>query len=89
MPIVALAFHEELAKERLERYFDSVRTSGGASGCVKCAKCGVSFAIILVNRADKDNAQYPEQLRALIEEDCISGLHRDEYVLSVGHVVEQ
>jgi hypothetical protein len=89
MAIVALAFHEELAKERLERYFDSVQTAGGASGCVKCAKCGVSFAIIFVNRADKNNAEYPEKLRALIEEDCIAGLHRDEYVLTVGQITEQ
>jgi len=43
-----------------------------------------SFAIILVNRVDKDNESYPEKLRTLIEEDCIAGLHRDEYVLSVG-----
>jgi hypothetical protein len=88
MPIVALAFHEELARERLERYFDSVQTAGGASGCVKCAKCGVSFAIILVNRADKNNAHYPEKLRAMIEEDCITGLHRDEYILSAGQITE-
>ena len=32
MPIVALAFHEELARERLQRYYDGVQSAGGEAG---------------------------------------------------------
>ena len=81
MPIVAIAFREELAQERLERYFDSFQPAGG---CVKCPQCRLSFTVIFVNRADRKNADYPDRLAAVIGEDCIHGLHRDEYVLNIG-----
>lgn len=79
MPIVALAFHEQVAMERLDRYF--IQPSGGETRPTNCSKCSLGFAIVLVNRADKNNLQYVDDLRKLIEEDCINGLHRDEYVL--------
>ena len=82
MPIVALAFHEELARERLNRYFDCVQPAGGAAGCVSCPKCGVPFTLICVNRADEHNMDHSSRMRTLIEEDCINGMHRDEYVLN-------
>jgi hypothetical protein len=88
MPIVALAFHEQLARDRLERYFDSVQPAGGSAGCVSCPKCGVAFSIIYVNRVDEKNPEYSEKMRSLIGEDCINGIHRDEYVLSGGLELE-
>jgi hypothetical protein len=88
MPIVALAFHEHLALERLNRYFESATTAGGESRPTTCSKCSLEFAIVLVNRADKKNLEYLEELRTMIESDCINGLHRDEYVLSSRPIAE-
>jgi hypothetical protein len=42
-----------------------------------------------VRRADRKNIDYLEQLRAMIAEDGIAGLHKGEYTLSVGTEPEQ
>jgi hypothetical protein len=84
MPIVALAFHEQLAIEKLDRYFASAEAAGGESRAMNCGKCELAFAVVLVNRSDRKNPQYIEDLQTLIEQDCIAGLHRDEYSLAVG-----
>jgi hypothetical protein len=83
MPIVALAFHEHVAMDKLNRYFESAATAGGETRPINCSKCSLGFAVILVNREDKSNSKHIEDLRKLIEEDCIAGLHKDEYVLTV------
>jgi hypothetical protein len=88
MPIVALAFHEHLALEKLNRYFESAEAASGESRPTTCSKCSLEFAIVFVNRADKKNADYLKELRTLIENDCINGLHRDEYALSSRPVAE-
>ena len=88
MPIVALAFHEHLALEKLNRYFESAESAGGETRPTTCSKCSLEFAIVLVNRVDERNADYLEELRTLIENDCINGLHRDEYALSSRSVAE-
>ena len=88
MAIVALAFHEHLALDKLNRYFESAAAAGGESRPTTCSKCSLEFAIVLVNRADKKNLEYLEEFKTMIENDCISGLHREEYVLSSGPVVE-
>lgn len=88
MPIVALAFHEQLAMEKLNRYFASAAAAGGESRPMTCPKCSLEFAVVLVNRADNKNADYLEELRTMIETDCINGLHRDEYALSSRPVAE-
>jgi hypothetical protein len=89
MPIVAIAFHEQLAMERLNNYFAAAEAAGGESRAINCQKCSLVFAIVLVNRADKRNPQFIEDLRTLIESDCIGGLHRDEYSLTVGTAPEE
>jgi hypothetical protein len=83
MPIVALAFHEHIAMEKLDRYFESAAASGSETRPLNCAKCSLGFAVVLVNREDKNNPTHIEGLSKLIEEDCIAGLHKDEYVLTV------
>ena len=80
MPIVALAFHENIAMDRLDRYF--AQPAGGETRPIVCSRCSLGFALVLVNRDDKNNWHYADELLALIEEDCINGLHRDEYVLN-------
>jgi hypothetical protein len=84
MPIVAFAFHEQVAIEKLDSYFASAAAAGGETRAIQCSKCSLTFAVILVKREDEKNAQYVEDIRHLIEEDCINSLHRDEYSLSVG-----
>jgi hypothetical protein len=81
--IVALAFHEHIAMEKLNRYFTSAATAGGETRPTNCSKCSLGFAVVLVNREDKNNRKHLENLRTLIEEDCIAGLHRDEYTLNI------
>jgi hypothetical protein len=83
MPIVALAFHEHVAMEKLDRYFASSRTAGGEARPTQCSKCALGFAVILVNRNDQGNREHLENLRKMIEADCINGLHKDEYELNV------
>ena len=84
MPIVALAFHENVAMEKLDRYFAAAGAAGGESHAINCSKCSLAFAVVLVNRGDKRNLTYIEDLRTLIEKDCVSGYHRGEYTLSAG-----
>jgi hypothetical protein len=52
MPIVALAFHEQIAIEKLNRYFTAGNGAGGDSRAISCPSCSLSFAIVLVNRED-------------------------------------
>ena len=84
MPIVALAFHENVAMEKLERYFAAAEAAGGESRAMTCPKCSLAFAVVLVNRRDKRNLTYIGDLQTLIEKDCVSGYHRGEYLLSAG-----
>jgi shikimate 5-dehydrogenase len=88
MPIVALAFHEHIAMEKLNNYFAS-SGAGGESRATKCSKCSLAFAVVLVNRTDNKNQRYLDDLRELIDDDCINGLHRDEYTLVAGAVREE
>jgi hypothetical protein len=82
MPIVALAFHEHMATEKLNRYF-ATNAAGGESRGISCPDCSLAFAVVLVNREDTRNEKHILDLRTLIKEDCIGGLHRDEYTLAV------
>jgi hypothetical protein len=83
MPIVALAFHEHLAMDKLNQYFTAASAAGGESRAISCPKCSLAFAVVLVNREDARNDKYILDLRTLIKDDCIGGLHRDEYTLTV------
>jgi hypothetical protein len=88
MPIVAIAYHENIAIEELNRYFAAAAASGGDSRATKCSKCALAFAVVLVNRANKGNNRYLEELQEVIEKDCVSGYHRGEYTLTVAAASE-
>jgi hypothetical protein len=46
MPIVALAFHEHIAMEKLDVYFVAPQ-SAGETRPAKCGKCSLEFAVVL------------------------------------------
>jgi hypothetical protein len=47
--IVALAFHEQIAMEKLNQYF-AAHEAAGESRAINCPKCSLGFALVLVNR---------------------------------------
>jgi hypothetical protein len=81
MPIRAIAYHESIAMERLEKYFDGESGSLSDSTSTKCDRCDIAFAVVLPARDHPDNARYVLDLTRLIAEDCRNGMHREEYVL--------
>jgi hypothetical protein len=81
MGISAIAYHESVAMERLEKYFDGETGSLSDSTSTKCHRCETVFAVVLPARGHPDNARYVRDLTRLISEDCINGMHQDEYVL--------
>jgi len=88
MPIVALAFHEQIAMEKLNQYF-SAHEAAGESRAINCPRCSLGFAMVLVDRENKNNAKYIEDLQVQIGDDCINGLHRDEYTLTTATLPEE
>ena len=83
MPVVAYAFHEHVAIDKLNEYYLASLSAPYETRTVGCRRCALAFAVLLVDRYDKRNAIHIESLRRLIEQDCIGGLHRDEYKLDV------
>jgi hypothetical protein len=82
MAIRAIAYHESVAMEKLDEYFKSSTAQRSASTrAAKCDNCDLTFAIILIGANDNLNLVYIDQLQAIITEDCVSGLHQDEYIL--------
>jgi hypothetical protein len=81
MGIRALAYHESVAMERLEKYFDGESESLSGSTSTKCDRCEVVFAVVLPARDHPDNVRHVMDLKRLISDDCINGLHQEEYVL--------
>jgi hypothetical protein len=84
--IRAIAFHTSLALEKLHEYFadESAQFSAVSIG-TKCEKCGLSFAIVLPMKNDPKNQEYTNELNEMIAEDCINGMHQEEYVLGRVH----
>jgi hypothetical protein len=66
--------------ERLEKYFDGESGSLSDSTSTKCDRCNLAFAVVLPARDHPDNARYLLDLTQLISEDCINGIHQEEYV---------
>jgi hypothetical protein len=81
MGICAVAYHESVAMERLEKYFDGESGSVSDATSTKCDRCETVFAVVLPARNHPDNARYLLDITRLISEDCAKGLHQDEYVL--------
>jgi hypothetical protein len=81
MAIRAIAYHESVAMERLEKYFDGESGSLAGSTSTKCDGCDIIFAVVLPARDHPDNARYVRDITRLISEDCINGMHKEEYIL--------
>jgi hypothetical protein len=82
MSIRAIAFHEAIAMEKMDEYFHSPESGiQSETQAGKCVKCNLAFAIILVVKNDPRNQEYIGHLNSMIADDCINGIHRDEYVL--------
>jgi hypothetical protein len=82
MSIKAIAFHESLAIEKLHEYFsspESQQQSETRQGT--CVRCNLAFSIVVVVKSDPRNTEYIGRLNSIIADDCIGGLHQDEYVL--------
>jgi hypothetical protein len=84
MPVLAVAFHQDVALERLHAYFanpERQRLATTQSG--ECTKCGLAFAIVLTQKSDPRNNESITALGQLIASNCDVGSHEDEYVLDV------
>jgi hypothetical protein len=82
MSVRAIAFHEAIAVEKMDEYFRSSESelqSDTQPG--KCVRCDLAFAIVLAVKSDLRNPEYVGHLNAMIADDCINGLHKDQYVL--------
>jgi hypothetical protein len=79
--IRAIAYHESVAMERLERHFQGEGASRSGTAATKCDKCKLNFAIVLPIHDHPDNAKYILRLTQIISDDRVSGRHHDEYML--------
>jgi hypothetical protein len=82
MSIKAIAFHESFAIAKLHKYFasaESLEQSDTKDGT--CYRCNLAFAIVLVAKSDPRNTEYIGHLKSIIADDCVGGLHQDEYIL--------
>lgn len=82
MSIRAIAFHEAIAMEKMDEYFHSPESElQSETQAGKCVQCNLAFAIVLVVKSDPRNPEYIARLNSMIADDCINGIHKDEYVL--------
>jgi hypothetical protein len=83
MSIVAVAFHEQLAGRKLREFYASAQAGTRTKqSIICCSKCLTEFASVLIDYSDERNTNHLEILAAEIKEDCINGIHRDEYELN-------
>jgi hypothetical protein len=82
MRMRAIAYHESVAVERLQRYFGKQGASLAGTAATKCENCNLNFAILLPSRDHPDNPRYILQSTRAVSEDCINGMHQDEHVLN-------
>jgi hypothetical protein len=82
MPLRALAFHRDVALDKLHEYFASEDAQQRASTTsATCPRCGAEFAIVFADRNDAGNPDYRGFLCRLIDLGCSSGRHEESYVL--------
>jgi hypothetical protein len=80
--IRAIAFHENLAVEKLEDLLTSPESQALAeTQALTCSKCNLGFVAVLVAKGHPGNAEYLARLNTMIEEDCINRMHQGEYVV--------
>jgi hypothetical protein len=82
MPLRALAFHRDIALDKLHEYFASEDAQGhAATTSAECPRCGVEFTIMLIEKNDPGNPDYCDFLRRLIRLGCNFGQHEESYEL--------
>jgi hypothetical protein len=82
MTLRALAFHRDVALDKLHEYFASDEAQAHASTTsATCPRCGVEFAIVFADRNDAGNPDYRGFLCHLIALGCNAGRHEETYVL--------
>jgi hypothetical protein len=82
MSIRAIAFHEAIAMEKMDEYFHSPESElQSETQAGKCVKCNLAFAIVLTVKGHPRNPEYVGHLNSMIADDCINGVHKDEYLL--------
>jgi hypothetical protein len=85
MSIVAVAFHQHLKTQKLKEFYASPQVGPRTKhSSIFCSRCLTEFVAVLMDYNDRHNANHLENLAAAIKEDCISRIHRDEYVLNAG-----
>jgi hypothetical protein len=84
MPVVAIAFHDSVAQEKLHELFatDEI-VARSITKTLTCPKCKVLFAVVLPQKEDPRNDWFVDALQVIICEDCINGIHKEEYAYEV------
>jgi len=76
MPLRAIAYHESISVNALEKTFQSEwHQLFAATTFASCKKCGVLFAVFLPKSDDLNNGPYVGELEKRITEDCKAGKH--------------
>jgi hypothetical protein len=83
MTIIAVAFHETLAHAKMREFFAKAMVAGAEAGVTSCPACAQGFALIFLKPADAKNETYRMTLRQLIGNDCLDGVHQNEYPLDI------
>jgi|HubBroStandDraft_6_1064221.scaffolds.fasta_scaffold353835_2 hypothetical protein len=91
MPIRAIAYHPRVATAKLQMYSPSETAGTPASDDeksvgegIRCAKCGLTFAVVFPIQDNLGNNAYRMRLKRLIRDDCKHskyGRHKDEYLI--------
>jgi len=76
MALRAIAFHESISTEKLEKLFRSEWNQlFAATTFAHCPTCKVLYAVYLPNTDDKNNLDYLGDLEKEIAKDCSKGKH--------------
>jgi hypothetical protein len=80
MPVVAIAFHNAVAPDKLNDLFSSDEVvSRSQTKSINSPKCGLFFAVVVTQKDDTRNDLFVEGLRIVIGDDCDNGIHNEEY----------
>jgi hypothetical protein len=76
MPLRAIAFHENISVENLEKLFKAEWNQLFANTTfAHCKGCKRLYAVFLADGNDKNNGDYVAELEKRISDDCNGGKH--------------
>jgi hypothetical protein len=58
MAVVAIAFHETLAHEKMRQFFATAMVGGAKTGVTNCPNCSQGFALLFLKPGDAKNETY-------------------------------